>query len=146
MKYIKDFDTYINENYIAGGVGSIDTSVITNNPVFKVSIVPASDELQEKPRYKIDRKKLKLGDIIEGNRLTKKGEKDNKKYIGRIQRIERDEKGNDLYYIIIDEKGKRIKINPNAASFIDFSDEDPNIIKNAMHYQLQKKNPIYKSI
>jgi hypothetical protein len=105
---------------ISSSQGAFTTPIVTNNPVFQVKLLSVDDKMEQKGG---DSKKMqdtiKRGDKIIGKAM---GDSGKKKYKGVVQNILKDSNGNELSYVITDEDGNQIKIDPSTATFLDLHD------------------------
>lgn len=100
--------------------GAFVTPIVTNNPVFQVKILSFDDRMEQRAgNSKRMEDNIKRGDEIVGQAM---GDNGKKKYRGAVQNITKDENGNELYYVIIDEDGNKQKIDPTTASLLDLHD------------------------
>lgn len=113
-------------NITAGGASPY-IPLITNNPAFKVQIIPMDGALEEKPRQKSGREELeaiKIGDIVRGEELSKT-KKRGKQALGRVLQVNMED-GAVVSYKVITQRGKEIHMDPTTVTKIDVNGEDPN--------------------
>jgi hypothetical protein len=107
------------ENRISSGTGSFVTPIVTNNPVFQVKVLAVDDKMETKAGAEKKRQNnLKISDTIKGIVLGGESKKNQK---GKIQKIEKDADGDILSYVIINEKGDKLKIDPSSAQKINLN-------------------------
>jgi hypothetical protein len=100
--------------------GAFTTPIVTNNPVFQVKLLSVDDKMEQKGG---DSQKMqdtiKRGDKIVGQAMS---DSSKKKYKGVVQNIQKDSNGNEICYVITDEDGNQVKIDPSTAAFLDLHD------------------------
>lgn len=103
--------------------GAFTTPIITNNPVFQVKLVAVDDRMEQRGgNSEVMEDKIKRGDQISGTPTGENPNQKQRKRIGRVQNIIKDAHGNDIAYVITDEDGDQVKIDPSSAVFIDMHD------------------------
>jgi hypothetical protein len=108
---------------ITNSQGAFVTPIVTNNPVFQVKLASVDDRMEQKAGDSDEMQdKIKRGDKISGTPIGEKPREKQKKRIGLVQNIIKDANGNETAYVITDEDGDQIKIDPSSAAFIDMHD------------------------
>jgi hypothetical protein len=97
------------------------------NPAFVIKIVPATDDLQQKPSTGRDNPDNDYLDNLKvGNQVQAKVS--NKTIVGSVERIIKNELGDGVYVIVIDARGKSHKIEGSQIkkvnTALDNSDKD----------------------
>ena len=106
---------------MARSQGAFVTPIITNNPVFQVKLLDVDDKMEapagdQKPMED----EIKRGEAVIGMAL---GGDNKKKHKGLVQNIVKDPKGNVTSYIITDEDGDQLKLDPTSVGRLDLHDE-----------------------
>jgi hypothetical protein len=128
-------------NIVAGGASPY-IPLITNNPAFKVAIIPMDGALEQKPRQKSGRaeiEKVKIGDIVRGEEVSgtrKRG----KQVLGRVLQVNLQD-GGIVSYKIITQRGKEVLLDPSTVTKIDVNGEDPSPMS-APQTQLESYEPV----
>lgn len=115
---------YGSRNLVAGN-NSPYIPLVTDNPAFKVAIIPVDGRFEEKPNAKVDRLKqeeIKIGDTIRGETLSGTGKK-GKLVLGRVIQVERDS-GEVTSYKVITQRGVEKEIDPTSAHRLDIHATD----------------------
>jgi len=110
---------YGSRNLVAGN-NSPYIPLVTDNPAFKVAIIPVDGRFEEKPNAKVDRKKqeeIKIGDTVRGEVLSGT-EKKGKQVLGKVLQIKMNG-GEITSYKIISQRGKEMEIDPTSAYRLD---------------------------
>jgi hypothetical protein len=95
--------------YLANTTGSNMPGRGLINPAFIIKIVPATDDLQQKPSAGRDNPNNDYLDNLKvGAEVSAKV--DGEKITGRVDRIIKNQSGEGIYVIIIDDSGKKHKI------------------------------------
>jgi len=112
-------------NVTAGG-SSPYIPLITNNPAFKVAIVPMSGNLEEKPRQKdgsTQIEAIKIGDIVRGEELSRT-KKRGKQLLGRVLQVNMENK-QIVSFKIMTQRGKDAFLDPTTVTKIEVNGDDP---------------------
>jgi hypothetical protein len=108
---------------ITNSQGAFVTPIVTNNPVFQVKLATVDDRMEQKSgNSEKMQDKIKRGDTISGTPIGERPNTKQKKRMGVVQNILKDANGNETAYVITDEDGDQLKIDPSSASFIDMHD------------------------
>ena len=109
---------------IAKSQGAFVTPIVTNNPVFQVKLVDVDDKLEQPAAQQEPMKdEIRRGEAVVGTAL---GKDNKKKHKGIVQNIVKDAKGNPSAFIITDEDGDQIKLDPTSVARLDLHDEGKN--------------------
>jgi len=128
-------------NITAGG-SSPYVPLITNNPAFKVAIIPMDGSLEQKPRSKDGRKEIesiKIGDVVRGEEVSRT-RKRGKQALGRVLQVNMED-GGVVSYKVITQRGKEVLLDPTTVTKIDVNGEDPNPMT-APQTQLEGYEPV----
>jgi hypothetical protein len=110
---------YGSRNLVAGN-NSPYIPLVTDNPAFKVAIIPVDGRFEEKPNAKDDRRQqeeIKIGDTIRGEILSGTAKK-GKLVLGKVLQVER-AGGEITSYKIITQRGKELEVDPTSAYRLD---------------------------
>jgi len=110
---------------IGSGYGSPMIPMVTNNPAFKVAIIPLDGRFEQKPNQKNDtaqQTSIKVGNTVRGE-IVSRTRKKNDLVIGRVLQILMED-GAIVAYKIITQRGKEVLIDPSATSIIEVRPEE----------------------
>lgn len=100
--------------------------LVTDNPAFKVAIIPVDGRFEEKPNPKDGSKEIlaiKIGDTIRGEVLSNL-KKSGKRVIGKVLQIQQNN-GEISAYKVLDQRGDDVLVDPTTVTKIDLhSDSD----------------------
>ena len=114
--------------YLSKTIGSLLPGRGLMNPAFVIKIVPATDDLQQKPESGRDNPtddyldNLKVGASVQA---LHKG----KKIVGKVQRIIKNELGDGVYVMISNSKGKVFKVEGSKITRVQSSSLDDDRAK-----------------
>ena len=107
---------------LAKSQGAFITPIVTNNPAFQVKMLNVDDRLEQQAgTEKRMKDNFKVGDVIIGTEFNKKD-----KHRGKITKLVKDSEGKLNSYMIDDEDGDTIKIDPTTAERLDLHDTGGN--------------------
>jgi hypothetical protein len=94
--------------------------LVTDNPSFKVAIIPVDGRFEEKPNPKDGSKgilAIKIGDTVRGEVLSDL-KKSGKRVIGKVLQIQ--QRGGEIAaYKVLDQRGDDVLVDPTTAVKID---------------------------
>ena len=106
---------------IAKSQGAFVTPIVTNNPVFQVKLADVDDKLEQPAgQQKAMKDEIRRGEAVVGTAL---GKDNKKKHKGLVENIIKDSKGNITAFVITDEDGDKIKLDPTSVARLDLHDE-----------------------
>ena len=110
---------YGSRNLVSGN-NSPYIPLVTDNPAFKVAIIPVDGRFEEKPNAKDGTEEIesiKIGDTIRGE-ISSQTNKRGKRVLGHVIQIEQ-ENNNITAYKVITRDGENCFIDPSTATKID---------------------------
>jgi hypothetical protein len=106
---------------ISRSQGAFVTPIVTNNPVFQVKLVDVDDKFEQPAgQQKPMKDEIRRGEAVVGMAL---GNDNKKKHKGLISNIIKDAKGNVTSFVITDEDGDQIKLDPTSVARLDLHDD-----------------------
>jgi hypothetical protein len=106
--------------------------IVSDNPAFKVAIVPVDGRMEQKPNAKSDAAQqaaIKIGDYISGE-TVRDSRTAGEKVAGRVLQVLIN--GQEVYaYKILDAENKEVLVDPTTATREDRNGQDEDLIENA---------------